>query len=167
MGNNQYTGIHKGLVKSLSKKYKLKVLIETGTFAGESALWAEGEGFIVHTVEVSKDRWENLDNTFSGKENIHLYRGNSTVMLEEILGELKKPALIFLDAHSLDLNHEPPVLKEIEVIGKCKTKHIVMIDDARLFGMGNWPIIQTVIDALKSTGRTCYVFEDVIVGEYA
>lgn len=168
MGNNQYTGIHKGLVKSLSEKYNLKVLVETGTFAGESALWAANEGLVVHTIEADNDKRTSLIDLFSDKPNIHFYCADSAIYLGKILKGLEKPALIFLDAHdSPDIDSNQTVLKEIEAIRKCKTKHIVMIDDARLFGTGDWPTIQTVLDALKRTGRTCYVFEDVIVGEYA
>lgn len=167
MGNNQYTGIHRGLVKQLSEEYRLKFLVETGTFSGESALWAESMGFVVHTVELSHNRRESLTDLFKDKPNIHFYSGNSAVVLEQILEKLEEPALIFLDAHySPDSSSGQPIMDEIRMIKHCHVKHIIMIDDARLFGNGNWPIIQTVLEALRETGRFCYVFEDVIVGSY-
>lgn len=169
MGNNAFFGIHEALALQLRDKYGLKVLIETGTYCGASSLWAKDNGFIVYTVEADKDRWENLTTTFRRYEDtIHFYRGDTRDMLPVILEAVKEPALIFLDAHySQSVGGGIPLMKEIEAIKKRRLHHIVMIDDARLFGEGvDWPSKEKVMQALQKTGRIVYEFEDVIVGEY-
>lgn len=169
MGNNAFSGIHEKLALSLRDKYNLKVLIETGTYCGESALWAKDNGFIVYTVELDSERWESLTTTFRrDKDVIHFYRGDSQNMLPLILKTVKEPALIFLDAHNHQtVGGQQPIMGEIMAIKKCKIKHIVMIDDARLFGVGvDWPTKEEVVKLLMSTGRDVYEVDDVIVGEY-
>lgn len=168
MGNNGFFGVHETLALELREKYGINIFIETGTHSGFSSLWAAHNGFVVHTVEVSNDRWENLAFAFRNEPEIHFYRGDSRTILPTILEEVKEPAIIFLDAHFAQSVSGTPIMDEIKAIKNCPVKHIIMIDDARLFGVGkDWPIIQNVLDALKDTGRDkVYVYQDVIVGEY-
>lgn len=160
--------MHETLAIRLREKYKLNIFIETGTYSGFSSLWAAHHGFIVHTIELSKDRWEGLETAFHSEHNIHFYRGDSKDILPTILEKVEEPALIFLDAHyGQDRGGGMPLMGEIEAIKNCPLRHIVMVDDARLFGVGrDWPTKEQVIKALEDSGRVSYEFEDVIVGEY-
>lgn len=164
-----YRGIHEGIAKKLLEQYKLKVLVETGTFNGESIIWARNNGFYtVYSVEADRGYYTKAKATFANDGNVFLYHGNSSQALVEILAALTEPALIWLDAHDNGISGDSqPIMGEIAAIAACPVKHIVMVDDARMFGNGrNWPSVAEICDALAKTGRNVAVFEDVFIASY-
>lgn len=168
--------VHRGIPEQLALDYKvwykLQTFVETGTFQGRTTKWAGLNFFRVHTVDVHIDYLKQAQAACQLLP-VAFYHGRSEVMLQTIISRLDRPTLFWLDAHwSADLAYQQldivcPVLEEIEVINqRCnKQRHVVMIDDARLFGVERgWPSQKAVIDALAKGGREVSINQDVIIG---
>ena len=147
------------------------VLVESGTHVAKSAIWASDWFNQVYTIEseLVYHRKSMINVARLGKDNIQLYYGRSVDVLPSIINILehnRTPAIFWLDAHwSRDLEGDKPdvvcpVLQEITLINKSFLNHVILVDDARLFGREpGWPELDEVMFYL---GRNAYVEDDVI-----
>lgn len=67
--------IPKNLVLSLKDKYNVKNFIETGTYQGQTSLWASNHFEKVLTIEASKKMYDTCLKIFQNnkKDNVYLY----------------------------------------------------------------------------------------------
>lgn len=115
------------LIRSLQLQYGITTLIETGTETGISALAASEVFDRVITVEYDDDLAARaIENSRRWPRNLEFVHGDSIKELPGIISGLdKKPALFWLDAHSID---NCPLMDELKAIGPG---HVILIDDAR------------------------------------
>lgn len=118
--------------------------IETGTFHGESldfALTLPLRRW--HSVELSSELWVAAKKQFSDVPGLTLHRGDSAIVLPEILAGLQGAALIWLDAHYCFLDSargskDCPLVEEVEAIAaherRTGLEHAVMVDDYHILG---------------------------------
>lgn len=146
MGNVTF-GVPEDLALALKKALNCNCFIETGTYKGNTALWA-GKNFLkVHTIEFDEDRYRKtlarISNTIDGS-NIKMWQGNSKYVLPEILKDIDEPVIFWLDAHGTFVLEKPqteddeiPVIDELNAICKWYERThqpcVILIDDARLF----------------------------------
>lgn len=119
--------------------YRTKILIETGTYNGAFSNEMKGYYEKIHTIEVVDDFYNKAVKKFKNDNNIDCHFGDSPVVLEKILDNIKDPVTFWLDAHIQGGNQpkgtEKPLLRELDVISNHEIKdHMIMIDDVRLFG---------------------------------
>lgn len=149
-------GIPKALVLAIKKSLGARVFVETGTFLGESALWAAKHFDAVHTVEISQHYYDEFLRRPDVPGNTHIYLGDSRARLPEILAKVNSPCVFWLDGHYCgehtgDPGQPCPVLEEIRLIA-AQPDAALLIDDARLFlGPGGitsrsseWPTFKQV-----------------------
>ena len=156
MGSVQF-GIPRALALSLKDKHGLVRFVETGTLVGHTSLWASDH----FTTAVTVDIEQKAD--FSGKSNIFAFSMDSAYFLET--SSYDGPTLYWLDAHT---NESCPVLREIAAINENHVGvHVILVDDARLFGdLPAWPSKNEVLAALADGGRrTVHEVDDVFVAE--
>lgn len=154
------------LIKPLLEKVDIKVFVETGTAAGESAKLAATLFEQVYTIEIIKGRQQIKDSP----SNIEFHTGYSVEILPEIINELlktkksnhKEYVLFWLDAHySGNTTNETgypecPLLEEIEAVAIYGEEALIIIDDARLFlghppypnNPNEWPTIKEIFELL-------------------
>lgn len=150
MGSVQF-GIPRALTLLLKEKYGLQRFVETGTLVGHTALWASEHFKSVVTVDIFQQ--------CGSVQNIETVNGDSAEFLEGMT--VAEPTLFWLDAHT---NESCPVLREIAAVNKLSVGHVIMVDDARLFGdLPAWPTLAQVCEALHAGGRSTEIIEDVIV----
>jgi len=144
------------ILKSYARKYKLNVLIETGTYMGDM-IWAMRKKFkYIYSIELSKELYDKAKDRFSNIKNVKLIHGDSGKHIENILNRVDHPALFWLDAHYSEGitargETDTPILDELHHILRSNVYgHVILIDDAREFGID--PAYPTV-DELKE-----YVF---------
>lgn len=161
MGSVQF-GIPRELALALKEKYGLLEFVETGTLVGHTAEWAADHFHCVFTVEASYDHVEEAAKHLSPRRNVWCFLADSAAFLQT--APMARPTLFWLDAHT---NESCPVLHEIEAINKSPLRHVILVDDARLFGtLPAWPAPGQVIATLQDGGRrTVSIIEDVIVAE--
>lgn len=172
------------LVITLKERYTLQDFIETGTYYGNTAIWASRHFERVITIECSQEIYKKTVSKYSTVKNVNFVLGDSRAVLKTLVSQLTHPVLLWLDAHwsggeTYGENDKCPLIEEIRAINMSQCPHFVFIDDARLFTsppprphrIEKWPSIDEVIEALKSGNHKNYIvlIEDVIIAvpEYA
>jgi hypothetical protein len=169
-------GIPKKLVLLLKEHFSIEVFVETGTFKGKTSIWASGIFKDVYTLENSKELFVSTSKSLIKYSNIHPLYGNSALQLNNIVSEIKQPAIFWLDAHwcggNTYGNDAPcPLLDEIRIIKQSGYDHIIMIDDARFFlkppprpqNSDLWPGLKEILDLLnRDKNYFTFVSEDVM-----
>ncbi len=150
----------KKFIYSIQEKFQYSNFIETGTYMGETSIWASAYFKNVFTIEVNPELSSEAAKRASGKTNIRFINGDSSVELVKISEKLTSSCVYWLDGHWCGgvskITAECPLMAELHAI-KEKDDDIVLIDDARFF-MGivpephqpdAWPRIDAVINSLK------------------
>lgn len=131
--------------ETLGKYTYNKYFLETGTFYGGGVEIARLCGFEqILSIEAEERLYNAVRRNYEGTENIHLYHGDSEVVLPDIIKDINEPITFFLDSHIVDENkgiakeisiREVPLLQELVTIKEHPIKtHTVMIDDRRMMG---------------------------------
>jgi len=159
------------IVKDYQRRFKLRVFVETGTFAGEMIDAVLGRFDRIYSIELD-DRWyANAVKRFAGRSEVTLLHGDSATRLPEVLAELTEPALFWLDAHySGPLTArgplDSPIVQELEAIaGHPVRGHVILIDDIRDFtGAGGYPEASALLQHLRAQhpGATVEIRDDVL-----
>lgn len=154
-----------------SKKYNLKVLVETGTFLGEMVDAMKVFFDKVYSIELSPELHEKAKTRFNSIRNVELLQGDSSHVLEKILPHLDQPTLFWLDGHYSEGitargEKDTPILEELtHIFNADKTNHVIIIDDARLFGSDPaYPSIAELSEFIqsKNTNLELNVKDDTI-----
>ncbi len=118
--------------EKLKKDLGLKVVIETGTYHGDTTKHLAEIFPEVHTIELNQEYQNIAKNNVGDLENVSYHLGSSPEVMEQIIPEGWNPGLlIFLDAHWNDYN---PLLDELKVIANKKIKPVIVIHDFKVPG---------------------------------
>jgi len=143
----------------LLKDYAVgSTFIETGSQEGWTFYVAKDYGFnTMYGIELMEEFFQHSVERFNGEENIHLFLGESPDILTSLCPSLFEPATFWLDAHASGPNIPGgkygacPLVQELQAINLSPCKdHVIMIDDARLFGTHGWDFLekQAILDEL-------------------
>ncbi len=136
------------LVRRYGRRYRLRTLVETGTYHGHMVEAVQGSFSLVYSIELDDTLYEAARRKFQDHQHIRLLHGDSGQLIEEVLSQLRGPALFWLDAHFSGQETAGegvnPVEREVMAILQCSEKrHVLLIDDARLFtGLDAYPTLQ-------------------------
>lgn len=136
---------------------EIKFAIETGTHDARTSIFLAEHFDVAFTVELFPDK-----NPYDGKsyrshyeeiskkyDNLSFLFGTSEEVLKSVLEELPNERFfILLDAHNM-LNG--PLTEELKVIKSSSNRndHVMLIDDCRDLGQGNFPSRQEFESLLK------------------
>ena len=168
------------LVTALQSALPLKVLIETGTFKGDTVAKLATQFDKIVSIELSETLWSNAVKRFDQLDHVKILYGNSPERLGELRLSLENtPTLYWLDAHWCIANDttgelsQCPLLDELRAIGKLNNNSVILIDDARLFlapppaphEISQWPNFNEVLDTLRAASGThqVMVLNDTII----
>ena len=87
------------LVFTFSKKYDIKNFVETGTFKGNSSVWASNHFKNVYTIEIDETIYNETKNRSDAGNNIEFILGNSKDEIPKVIEKLDGPAIFWLDGH--------------------------------------------------------------------
>ncbi len=150
-------------LKELQKKYKVKILVETGTYLGDTLYSLYDDFDQLYSIELSDYFYTKAKKRFVSYPKIKLLSGDSSTLLLNVVTSLAEPALFWLDGHysgglTARGDTECPVYKELEAIFSSQAKHVIVIDDARLFvGENDYPTLDE-LKAFVSAHRGAYDF---------
>jgi hypothetical protein len=124
--------------------YSTDYFVETGSFHGEAITVALAAGIAnIRSVDICSAYFEECKAKFIDNPTVHLYLGDSLLLLPAMIYGIAAPITFWLDAH--DGNgpiagiERAPLLSELAIIGNHPVKsHVIIIDDIRLFGIGFW-----------------------------
>ena len=177
MGMTRF-GPPKELILLLKHSFSLNTFIETGTYRGDTAVWAASHFKDVVTIEYSKSMHNQAVAKYGALTPINFIFGDSRLILDKMISDLTEPVFFWLDAHwsgghTWGEKEQCPLIGELEAINRSKIPHFVFIDDARLFTsppplpncLDQWPTIDQVIQVIRSRQERVYIviFEDVIM----
>jgi len=127
-------------IRELAEKFGLKVLIETGTFYGDMVEAMKNHFSRIYSIELSNELYAKAKQRFAGDDRIKIIHGDSGIELRNVIVALDQPALFWLDGHYSDgvtakCDKDTPIYEELaHIFNDQEREHVVIIDDARLFG---------------------------------
>lgn len=130
------------------KQRRFSTFIETGTFTGEMIHAMRPHFARLISIEMAPAIFEATKRRFAGDARVELLLGDSGVLLPRVLSTLDHAALFWLDGHYMGgttarADQDSPVRAELAaLLHHPVRRHIVLIDDARLFtGTDGYPTI--------------------------
>lgn len=159
-------GVPRDLVLSLKSMFNITSFVETGTNEGGTTEWAADHFDIVHTAEASEPIFARSSARLSARKNVTCHFGQSPAVLAKLIHELP-PSIFWLDAHwcgheTAGLSAECPLIAEMSVIMPYFSKHLILVDDARLFlqpppyghETTHWPSLDDIFRAVPAQSYT-------------
>lgn len=150
-----------------AKKFSLRTLIESGTYEG-TMIQAMADHFdLIYSIELSKNLHDLARERFKNYGHIKLIQGDSGVEIGKIIPSLTTPTIFWLDGHfSSGITAKgvssTPILEEINHILSSKISHVILVDDARLFGSEpDYPTINYLKELMHSYDID--VINDIII----
>jgi len=139
------------VVKYYARKFSPEIFVETGTYQGDMIYVVKKKFKQIYSIELNEILYRKARKRFVKNNHISIIYGDSTVQLKKILPKIDKPCLFWLDAHysgegTAKGDLETPIMEEMNLIlNHSNLKHIILIDDARLFiGKNDYPSIDIV-----------------------
>lgn len=146
-------------VLACARRHGTRRLVETGTFEGEMARKVHGAFDSIVTIELSPALAREAQRKLHPYSGVTVLEGDSAVILPRVLLELRSPALFWLDGHysggmTARCERDTPLLEELRAIAAHGVRgHVVLIDDARLLGAGDYPSREQVEQILGAGMR--------------
>lgn len=163
--------VKRDILRRYARTYRLRSFVETGTYFGEMVDALKGEFEQIQSIELDDFLFERAKRRFMSCSHIRIFHGNSALMLPLALASVDRPALFWLDAHysggitACDDQHSPILLELDHIFHHPIRGHVIVIDDARLFGRDlAYPTLEQLqhfIDG-QSPPRKLEVIDDVI-----
>ena len=128
------------MIRAYAKRHGNRILVETGTFLGDMVEAMKRDFKHVYSIELSQQLFDQATVRFQDDPNVTLIQGDSGRALKHVLTALTEPALFWLDGHWSDGitargDRDTPVREEMDAIfAAADLPHVILIDDARLFG---------------------------------
>ncbi|HLN55269.1 MAG TPA: hypothetical protein VK207_04705 [Bacteroidales bacterium] len=144
------------IIASIAKQFNCEIFIETGTYLGDTMQSQRKNFRKLISIELAQKLFRAASKRFSKFPEIAIYQGNSGDVLHKIMPEIRSRALLWLDGHysggiTAKGKTECPVFNELDaVFSNNSLKHIVLIDDARLFiGKRDYPTMDELREYIK------------------
>ena len=163
--------IKHAVIRQYAARWRTTVLVETGTFYGDTIFALRRQFTEIHSIELAEGLHHFVKGEFAHLRHIHLHLGDSAVILPRITAGLDQPTLYWLDGHfcsgpSARSEKDTPVCEELNyLLQRPPRRDVVLVDDARFFvGSDGYPTIEQ-LRALVARHRpeaTVEVDEDII-----
>jgi hypothetical protein len=137
---NERWSLKGSFIKELVESFNIRGFIETGTLIGDSAYEAAQYCQEVHTIELQEKLYHMATERFKDMSYVHLYLGDSSAVLQQLVPQLLGSSLFWLDGHysegtTAKGNSVSPILEELQIIKQSRLQDaVILIDDMRLFG---------------------------------
>ena len=142
---------------SYGRKFELRTLVETGTYEGDMIEATKNVFEHIYSIELSKELFERAKQRFKTDEHIELIHGDSGIELKKLVGKFDEPALFWLDGHysagvTARGEKDTPIIEELDTILDIQNiGHVIVIDDARCFGVDPaYPSIEEITAFIRT-----------------
>jgi len=158
-------------VREYADRFGLGSLVETGTYQGEMVEAVRELFDRIVSIELDAALCDAARRKFRGFPRITILQGDSGTVLKDVVAELDRPTLFWLDGHysggeTARGEFDTPVMKELESIYRhpLAKDHVILIDDARCFNNeGGYPDIGTIEASAKAAGYDRVEVKDDII----
>lgn len=141
------------------RAHGIKIVIESGTFLGDTTWFLSRYDYKVTTIEVHPQLAEFARVRFTKSENVRVIEGDSGTLMPVLVAELREPALFYLDGHYSGAgtgkgDRETPIVSEVKaILTYAPQNSLVVIDDARCFGkQPDYPPIKEFLEYIRTMG---------------
>ncbi len=148
------------VVGSYLKKFSIDDFVETGTYLGDTLGYIANRGVRCTSIELSEELFQAACRRFKACKNVRLVQGDSGQKLPELLNEIDRPVLFWLDGHyssgiTTSAETHTPVIAELKAILNHSIKqHVILIDDARCFdGTNGYPYFDDLLRGIREDGN--------------
>ncbi len=123
-----------------AERFGIRNLVETGTFRGDMIAAMLGRFETIYSIELSEEFHRAACERFATQPHVRLVQGDSGEKLAEVVEQLDGPALFWLDGHysggnTAQAEIDTPIFGELATLfAQQPLRHVILIDDARLFG---------------------------------
>jgi hypothetical protein len=145
-----------------------KIFVESGSAVGETTAWAIDKFDRVITIEFAYNMYRTCLERFFDCPSVTVMNGDSADLMNLVTWNLSGPAVFWLDGHfdggefGLAPSGETPIVKELEYTTR-RPGNVILIDDARLFGTGQYPSVSWVLNFARHHGYKGHIENDIIV----
>lgn len=163
-------------------KYVNPVFVETGSYTGNGIQEALDANFSeIYSIELSEKYFNFCCKRFNKNKNIHIIRGDSSIVLYDLITGINENITFWLDGHCSEGDtakgiYYTPLIQELEQIKKHHINtHTIIIDDMRLWkegdikiGFGKNKIIETIMEINNNYQlfyENGYVNNDILVAK--
>lgn len=147
-------------IAKYSKEYGCNTFVETGTYKGDMLIQEYKNFEYLASVEIAVGLFEEAKNRFNDYSKVHLYNGNSSERLPQMIDDAKSALgkaefLFWLDGHysggiTGKAEKDTPIIEELLAIkNRGVNSGVILIDDARCFTHKGEFIDYPTIKALK------------------
>jgi SAM-dependent methyltransferase len=140
----------------LAREHGARVLVETGTYQGDMVAATLDAFDAIHTIELDASLHAAAARRFASAPHVRCLQGDSGRVLPQILSSLGEPALFWLDGHwsggmTARGDLDTPVLEELRhVLAHPVRGHVLLVDDARLFGTDPaYPAASEIVERIR------------------
>jgi hypothetical protein len=138
--------IKQDTVREYARKYDISTFVETGLLLGDMIEAVKSDFKRVFSIELDGERYQRATERFEKDRHVELIQGDSGKEIANVLNRLDRPTVFWLDAHDVH-GYQTAVYDELaSILDAPDLGHIVLIDDARLFG---WFEAYGTVDELK------------------
>ena len=137
--------------------YGTRTLIESGTFRGDMMQAMSNHFDKLYSIELSEMLFQKAKERFAGSRHIEILQGDSGQELGKLVPKLTQPALFWLDGHysageTAKGEKDTPIFEELgHILQDARFSHVILVDDARLFGTDpSYPSLQEIEAFVKS-----------------
>lgn len=128
------------IILELQARTGFRTFVETGSAEGDMVAAVMHAFDRVYTIEFHASSYLHCFRRFAAHPKVTCLHGDSEELLWHVCEVLHEPAIFWLDAHMPGGSQAPketPILGEVkEILGRSgKVQHLLLIDDARLFGI--------------------------------
>lgn len=121
-------------VRQTAVEFGLRVLVETGTYYGEMVAAVKKNFRKVYSIELDPRLAELARKRFRGHPHVHILEGSSQSQVPDLLKQLERPALFWLDAgyFAWDGTFADTSRLDFElsaIFADTIPEHVVLIDD--------------------------------------
>ncbi len=155
------------VLRRYAKQYGLRVLVETGTFMGDMVEAMRRHFDKIYSIELGDELYEKARLRFARHAHIKLIHGDSGVALADVMREIDRPALFWLDGHfsageTARGAKDSPIYEELtHILNAPDLGHVIVIDDARCFGADpSYPAVEELAEFVNSKRPSAVTVED-------
>jgi hypothetical protein len=155
------------LLRRYARQHGLGVFVETGTYEGETTQRLSRDFDRLYTVEIDPELARLARMRFGRSPHVTALEGSGPERLREVLADLDRPALFWLDSHPCTTKTSgagSPAVDELrQVMAHPVPGHVVLVDDVRLLsGTDGWPTLEEVLAVVDGTRFETEVADDVL-----
>lgn len=159
------------IIRQVARAHACRVLVETGTFYGDTPFALRRHFDDIHSIELSPELHALARREMAHLPHLHFYHGDSSVLLPRIVPQLTSPTIFWLDGHycsgpSARADRDTPIRDEILLLLRRPAgRDVVLIDDARLFtGANGYPTLEELrsLVLVHRPDATFAVADDII-----